>query len=168
MAASAAAAASIVMVVAGAAPTAAHDDIAGSEPPSGTTLDDPISEVTIDFGEEVSDVEIAVIGPDDLLVEPATVELLSPTEARVEFPLLEQEGVYFVRYLAPVVLDGHTLAGAITFTYGDAGGSTDLAAILLVAGVALVVLGIGGALSWRRYRSANRSEVDEDLSDVGV
>lgn len=146
----------------------AHDDIASSTPESGAMLDAPIAEVTVDFGEEVGDVEMALIGPDDQIVQPATVTQTSPTTARLEFPELETEGVYFVRYLAPVTADGHTLAGAITFTYGDAGGSSNVVPILLFCFAAVVVLSIGAFFSWRRYRALRASEVDEDLADVGV
>jgi methionine-rich copper-binding protein CopC len=145
----------------------AHDDIASSTPPSGSTIDDPITEVTIDFGEEVADVEMALIAPNDDIVEPSETELVTPTSARITFAELDQEGVYIVRYLAPVVRDGHTLAGAIQFTYGSAGGS-NLFPILLFCGVAVIGLSIGAFFSWRRYRQLSGSEIDENLADIGV
>ncbi len=152
----------------GAGLAGAHDDIVSSDPASGSQLDDPISEVTIEFGEEVADVEMALIGPDDEIVEPTTTQSLTATTARIEFAELEREGVYFVRYLAPVVDDGHTLAGAIQFTYGSAGGSSNLVPILLFCAIAIVVLSIGAYFSWRRYRAISGSDVDDDLADVGV
>jgi len=151
-----------------AAPSAAHDDIASSTPASGSTIDDPISEVTIDFGEEVSDVEMAILDPDDNVVQPSVTELIGPTSARISFDELDREGVYFVRYLAPVTDDGHTIAGAIQFTYGSGGGSTNVVPVLIFCAVTIVVLSIGAWFSWRRYRTLSGSEVDEDLADVGV
>ena len=67
-----------------------------------------------------------------------------------------------------VTADGHTLAGAIQFTYGAEGGSDSTGAILLFCAVAIVVLSIGAFFSWRRYRALRASEVDEDLADAGV
>ena len=158
---------SLVALLIGAGPAHAHDDIASSSPPSGTTVDEPISEVTIDFGEVVADVEMALLDPDDKIVEPSVTEIITPTSARISFDELDREGVYIVRYLAPVVDDGHTLAGAVSFTYGSAGGS-NVGAILLFCGVAIVALSIGAWFSWRRYRALSASDVDEDLADVGV
>lgn len=158
---------SLVVLLVGAGAARAHDDIASSTPASGTTVDEPISEVTIDFGEVVADVEMALLDPDDQIVQPSVTEVVTPTSARISFDELDREGVYIVRYLAPVVDDGHTLAGAISFTYGSAGGS-NVGAILLFCGVAIVVLSIGAWFSWRRYRHLSGSEVDQDLADVGV
>lgn len=157
----------LTAIVLAAGTAGAHDDIAASDPESGSTIDDPISEVTIDFGEEVENVEMAVFTPDDDVLESETVQI-TPTAAKVEFDELEQEGIYIVRYLAPVPADGHTLAGAIQFTYGSAGGPSNVVPILLFCGVAIVVLSIGAYFSWRRYKMLKTSEVDDDLADVGV
>ena len=56
------------------APAQAHDDIVGSDPESGTVVDDPITEVTIEFGVPVNDdVQMALFGPgDDNLIEDTT------------------------------------------------------------------------------------------------
>ena len=157
----------IAIMIFGGGVAHAHDDITSSDPASGTTIDDPISEVTIDYGEIVADVEMALFDPDDERIEGTTVQI-SPTSTRLEFAELDDEGVYIVRYLAPVPADGHTLAGAIQFTYGSAGGPSNTVAILLFCGVAIVGLSIGAYFSWRRYRALSSSEVDEDLADVGV
>ncbi len=157
----------LAAVVLGGGTVVAHDDIASSTPASGSTIDDPISEVTIDFGEEVADVEMALLGPGDELIEPTETVLVNPTTATIQFPELDQQGVYIVRYLAPVVRDGHTLAGAIQFTYGSAGGS-NTGPLLVFAAAAIVVLSTGAFFSWRRYQALAGSEVDEDLADVGV
>ncbi|MGI9646562.1 MAG: copper resistance CopC family protein [Ilumatobacteraceae bacterium] len=144
-------AAGLATLALGAGPASAHDSIASSDPASGSTIDDPISEVTIDFGEGVANPEMAVFGPDDEIVESVTVQI-SDTAARAEFDELQTEGIYIVRYLAPVTADGHTLAGAIQFTYGSAGGDSNVVPILLFCAVAILILSIGAYFSWRRYR----------------
>ena len=150
-------AAGLATLAFGASTANAHDTIAGSDPVSGSTIDDPISAVTIDFGEGVENPEMAVFGPDDEIVESVTVQI-SDTTARAEFDELQVEGIYIVRYLAPVTADGHTLAGAIQFTYGSAGGDSNVVPILLFCGVAIVILSIGAYFSWRRYRQLSAEE----------
>lgn len=144
----------------------AHDDIAGSTPPSGAIVDDPISEVVIDFGEGVGEVEMILLDPDEEVVDGTTTTIISETEARIDFPELDRQGVYIVRYLAPVTNDGHLLAGAISFTYGGSGGSSNVVPILLFCGFAIVVLSIGAWFSWRRYQALRDAEVDDELADA--
>ena len=83
-------AAGLATLALGAGPASAHDSIASSDPASGSTIDDPISEVTIDFGEGVANPEMAVFGPDDEIVESVTVQI-SDTAARAEFDELQTE-----------------------------------------------------------------------------
>ena len=106
----------------GASPVSAHENIESSTPENGEVLSEPIDEVTIDFGVEISgatqmflryedaDGEIEQIGGD--------VTVTGPTTARLDFPLLEREGTYFVNYIAPVPADAHVITGAIGFVYG--------------------------------------------------
>jgi methionine-rich copper-binding protein CopC len=158
------------------APAQAHDDIVGSDPESGTVVDDPITEVTIEFGVPVNDVEMALFGPgDDNLIEDTTTTILSPTSAKIEFAPVEEEGMYIVRYLTTATVDQHLLVGAVSFTYGSAGGSGASGLNwLLFAIPMIIILAIGTAWSYRLHRrqtaaqSGNGSEVDEDLSDVGI
>ncbi|RLE16210.1 MAG: hypothetical protein DRJ50_15275, partial [Actinobacteria bacterium] len=98
------------------APANAHDDIASSNPESGTVVDEPITEVTIEFGVPVNDdVELALFGPgDDNLIEDTTTVILSPTSARIEFAPVEEEGMYIVRYLTTATVDQHFLVGAVS------------------------------------------------------
>ena len=72
------------------------------------------------------------------------------TTARLDFDELERTGTYFVRYLAPVPSDGHVIAGAISFTWGDpsAAGSGGFPVVPFVAGAA-VLLAIGGWFSYQ-------------------
>jgi methionine-rich copper-binding protein CopC len=164
-----------VAVVGFASPASAHDGIASSDPKSGSQVDDPIDEVLIDFGTTIGDdTEIVVFDPDDDLLDTAS-ERVSDTEAVVTFDPIDESGTYIVRYLASSIQDGHVLAGAISFSYGSGSSGPSLAMILYLAG-AVVVLAIGAWLSYRRYRAGrdddgpppSASEVDEDLSDVGV
>jgi methionine-rich copper-binding protein CopC len=163
-----------LIFVLGVTPAEAHDDIVGSDPESGTVVDDPITEVTIEFGVEVNDdVELALFGPgDDNLIEDTTTVILSPTTAKIEFAPVEQEGQYIVRYLTTATEDQHFLVGAVSFTYGSASGSGGVNWMLLAIPM-IIILAIGTAWSYRlhRQRAANadsESDVDEDLSDVGI
>ena len=158
------------------APAQAHDDIVGSDPESGTVVDDPITEVTIEFGVPVNDdVQMALFGPgDDNLIEDTTTTILSPTSAKIEFAPVEDEGMYIVRYLTTATVDQHLLVGAVSFTYGSAGGGAGNVNWLLFAIPMIIILAIGTAWSYRLHRkqtaaqSGRGSEVDEDLSDVGI
>ena len=89
----------------------AHDDIESSVPEHKAQFDDPISEVTINFGEPVDGVELALVGPDDGDV-PGEVLIVSETEAKLVFEPLTVKGEYFVRYLAEE--DGHLIRGRHT------------------------------------------------------
>lgn len=158
-------------------PVQAHDDIVGSDPESGTVVDEPITEVTIEFGVAVNDdVELALFGPgDDNLIEGTTTTILSPTAAKIEFDPVEEEGMYIVRYLTTATVDQHFLVGAVSFTYGSAGGGAGSVNWLLFAIPMIIILAIGTAWSYKLHRnqtaanqSGNGSEVDDDLSDVGV
>jgi methionine-rich copper-binding protein CopC len=163
-----------------ATPARAHEDIRSSDPASGTVVDEPISEVTIDFGVTVNDdLELALFDPDEQLVEDTTTVKLSDTVARIEFAPIEESGTYIVRYLTTATTDGHFLVGAVSFTYGSEGSGVPWLAFALVM---IVILAIGTAWSYRLYRRqstgndgdgdgddrAGRSEIDEDLSDVGI
>ena len=164
-------------VLFGVTPVQAHDDIVGSDPESGTVIDEPITEVTIEFGVPVNDdVELALFGPgDDNLIEDTTTVILSPTTAKIEFAPVEEEGMYIVRYLTTATVDQHFLVGAVSFTYGSAGGGASGVNLMLFAIPMIIILAIGTALSYRLHRRqtagtkpGNGSEVDDDLSDVGV
>lgn len=163
-----------VAVVGFASPASAHDGIASSDPKSGSQVDDPIDEVLIDFGTNIGDdTELVVLDPDDELLDTRT-EVVSDTEAVVTFAPIDEPGTYIVRYLTSSTQDGHLLAGAISFDYGSTSSGPGAALILYLAGV-VVVLAIGAWLSFRRYRALQRdgdapdgSDVDDDLSDVGV
>src|SRR6056297_2652304 len=93
-------------VVVSGSPASAHDDIEGSSPESRSIIDDPISSVDIDFGIEIGEGtrhfltydpgngDIVDIGGDTVVTGADTV--------RLDFPLLTEQGTYFVQYLAPV------------------------------------------------------------------
>jgi methionine-rich copper-binding protein CopC len=159
-----------------AAPTHAHEDIESSDPVSGTVVEEPISEVTIDFGVTVNDdLELALFDPDEQLVEGTTTVKVSDTVARIEFDPLDEPGTYIVRYLTTASVDGHFLVGAISFTYGSESGND--VPWMMFALAMVVILAIGTALSFRLHRRQTsgagghrdgQSEIDEDLSDVGV
>jgi methionine-rich copper-binding protein CopC len=137
----------------------AHDEIASSIPADRSQFDEPISDVTIDFGMPVDGIELALIDPDDNEL-PGTVTKLSDTTARLDFELLSQEGQYIVRYLAEE--DGHLVAGAISFVYGSQGGTGASATTWIAYGVlAAVILAIGMFFTLRR-----RAQLDDELVEA--
>ncbi|WP_423981005.1 copper resistance CopC family protein [Ilumatobacter sp.] len=145
----------LATVIAGSVTVAAHDDIAGSTPESRSTLDEPISTVEIDFGEVISD-DVTMflsydLGDNEFEEIGGTTVKTGDTTARLDFDEVEREGTYFVRYLAPVPVDGHVIAGAISFIYGSpSSAGADSFPLLPFIGVALVVLAVGGWFSYRR------------------
>ncbi len=162
-----AAAVAAVVPLAISSPAGAHDDIAGSNPPNRARLDDPISSVEIDFGIGISEsVEMFLVYDvgdgetfDDI---GGTTTKTGDTTARLEFPLLEREGTYFVKYLAPVPTDGHVLEGAISFTWGEPSGGDDGGfPILPFAGLAIVILGVGAWFTYRRMLVDDDHDLDE-------
>ncbi len=155
-----------VVIGGSATPVAAHDDIAGSNPPSRSTLQEPISSVEIDFGEVISE-DVAMfltydLGDNEFEDIGGETVKTGETTARLDFDEVEREGTYFVQYLAPVPSDGHVIAGAISFTYGSpsTGGSDGFPILPFVAGAA-VVLAIGGWFSYRRMLVPVDDTVDE-------
>jgi len=165
----------ILLAVVPTAVASAHSGIAGSDPSSGAELGEPIDQVTIDFGTTIGDdTEIVVLDPDDEQLD-TQLEILSDTEARVSFAPIEQHGTYIARYLTTSIADGHLLAGAISFTYGSTSSGPSTTAWILFGTAVVAILGLGALFTLRRHRagrdgaaSATGSEVDEDLSDVGV
>lgn len=140
----------------------AHDEISTSDPANQSQIDDPISEVTVEFGESVADIEMAIANPDDIDLDSTTTQL-TETRARLEFEPLSQEGRYIVRYIAQE--DGHLITGAITFVYGseDAPGVSG-ATWAIVVMLAIVILGIGAFFTLKR----SRRSVDADNDDDGA
>lgn len=139
----------------GASQVAAHDGIAGSDPESRSTIDEPISSVEIDFGEEISD-DVAMfltfdLGDNEFEDIGGVTVKTGATTARLDFDEVEREGTYFVQYLAPVPVDGHVIAGAISFIYGSpsTAGSDGFPIIPFVLG-AILVLAVGGWFTYRR------------------
>ena len=153
-------------VVAASSDTAlAHDDIAGSTPASGSTVQEPISSVDVDFGAEISDDVMLFLtyDPGDGNVDElgGTTVRTGETTARIDFDEIERRGTYIVRYLAPVPTDGHVIAGALSFNYGEASsiGQAGFPVVPFVVG-AVIVLAIGGWLSYRRMRAIDPESID--------
>lgn len=139
----------------------AHDDIESSVPEHQAQLDEPISEVTINFGQPVDGVELALVGPDDGDL-PGEVVVVSDTEAKLTFEPLTTEGEYLVRYLAEE--DGHLIGGAISFVYGEEAdqGAGALTWVLFGLGAALI-LAIGAFYSLRRSMATS---AHDDLAEA--
>ena len=143
-----------VTILAASGASLAHDEIESSDPESGAVLDEPISEVTIDFGEPISDdLDMALLydlGDSDVEQVPGVTTKVGETVGVLEFDELTDTGRYFVRYLVTVPRDGHVLAGAITFDYGEAAGSGTNWYLWLVFGLfAAAALSIGAWYSLR-------------------
>lgn len=150
----------------------AHDEIASSNPPSRSVLDDPISSVEIDFGEQIGEVADGLSmdltydeGDANIVSLGGTTVKTGPTTARVDFDELEREGTYFVQYLAPVPSDGHVIVGAITFTYGESSSAGSGFPVIPFIGFAVLALGIGAWFSYRRM--IVRDDEDTDGTDLG-
>jgi len=128
----------------------AHDEIESSVPEHKSQFDDPISEVLINFGAPVGGVELVLVGPDNVDL-PGAVEMVSESQAKLLFEPLAVEGEYLVRYLAEE--DGHLVAAAISFVYGDrAGSSADVFTWVLFGLAAALILAIGAFFSLKRAR----------------
>lgn len=141
----------------------AHDEIESSVPEHQSQFDEPITEVTINFGEPVGGVELGLRGPDDERIA-GEVTVISDTEARLEFAELTDEGQYIVQYLAEE--DGHLVAGAISFTYGDRAGQGVDGSIWIIFGVAAAaILAAGAFFSFRR---SNTPDGANDFDDDSV
>ncbi len=142
----------------------AHDDIESSIPEHQSQFDDPISEVTINFGEPVDGVELALVGPDDGDL-PGEVIVLSDTEAKLVFEPLTTKGEYLVRYLAEE--DGHLVGGAISFVYGERAGqgAGTLTWVFFGLGAALI-LAIGAFFSLRRSAALADDVADDAVADA--
>lgn len=105
-------------------PASAHDDIEGSSPATRSVIDDPISSVDIDFGIAIGDNTTLFLtydpGDGEIVDIGGETVITGEETARLDFPELENQGTYFVQYLAPVPADGHVLAGSISFSWGSA------------------------------------------------
>ena len=135
----------------------AHDEIESSVPEHQAQINEPITEVTINFGEPVDGVELGLRGPDDERIA-GEVTVISDTEARLNFAKLTEEGQYIVQYIAEE--DGNLVAGAISFTYGDRAGQGADAVIWIIFGVvAAAVLGVGAFFSFRRKNAPDGNTV---------
>ena len=136
------------------AAASAHDEIAGSSPESGAQLDEPIDRVEIDFGEPIAEnLEMTLLydlGGSETETVPGTAYKDGETVGVLEFDELSRPGRYFVRYLVPVPIDGHIVAGAITFEYGNAPGDTNWLIWIVFGVLAVIAIGIGAWLSFFR------------------
>lgn len=96
---------------------AAHTELADTSPDDGAQLEDPPSEVVLEFaGERIQAAEVDVAGPGgDAVGGEATVEGSDVVAAPVE---ADGEGVYTVRWEI-LAEDGHTTSGAFFFVVGD-------------------------------------------------
>jgi methionine-rich copper-binding protein CopC len=163
-----AALAALASVILGARPVDAHDDIKSSNPVSRSVLEEPISTVEIDFGEVISDdVKLFLtydLGNNEFEDIGGETVRTGDTTARLDFDEVEREGTYFVQYLAPVPVDGHVIAGAISFVYGSpsTGGSDGFPVLPFVIG-AVIVIAIGGWFTYRRMLTPDEP-ADEPVS----
>ena len=149
----------------GATPVGAHDEISSSIPATGSTIEDPISTVSIDFGEPIADdVEMFLTydeGGASIVDIGGTTVKTGPSTARLDFEEIDREGQYFVQYLATVPNDAHVMVGAISFLYGEPAGGSSFPVVPFV-GISAAVLAVGAWLSLRRMK---RGDADpEDLA----
>ena len=149
-----------LVLIASGVPAAAHEDIVGSEPPSGTAVDGSITEVSIEFGTPISDdIEMSLWAPgEDNLIEDTTTTRTSETTAKIEFDQPEEEGLYIVRYLTTAALDGHFLVGAVSFVYGSGGSGSSSVPWLLFALPMIAILAVGTAFSYRLHKKQTAAQ----------
>jgi methionine-rich copper-binding protein CopC len=141
----------------------AHDGIASADPQPGSTVDVPITEVTIEFLDDVAeDVLLELLDPDDKPLRSFTTQL-APSTVKVEFDPLSRKGTYLVRYVARTLADGHIVTGAMSFNYGSNAPGVSAGTWILFGAASAVVLAGGAALSVRRHRALT-DEADEELA----
>jgi copper resistance protein C len=151
-------AAAITVMVGAAATAFAHDGIASSEPEAGSTIDLPISKVTIEFpGPVADDARLTLLDPDENPLDSTTTQL-SATVAEVDFEPLAREGTYLVQYEATVLADGHLLIGAMSFTYGSDGSGIGLGVWIGFGVISAGILAVGIAASVRNHRRLAEDE----------
>ena len=148
----------------GASPAGAHDDIKGSTPPSGSTIDEPISSVEVDFGEPIGD-DVAMFltydeGDAEIVDIGGTTVKTGDTTARLDFDPIDREGSYYVQYLTPITTDGHVMVGAISFVYGESGGGSGFPWIPFIA-ISAAVLAVGAWFSYRQMVARSDTPDDE-------
>lgn len=142
------------------APTAVVDspnpDIRTSTPSSLEVLERPITSAEITFELEIEDgVSLQLVydegnGVDFDDLRSVTTKT-GPNTATVEFDELEREGTYIVTYDAVDTLNGDEVVGATSFVYGQPSGeaSSEFPWMVFIP-VAVLILGIGAFLSYRR------------------
>jgi copper transport protein len=108
----------LLMVLMLPAPAQAHATLVGSDPPDGTILNEPPSQVVLSFSEPVRllDDRIQVIKPDG---QPVEVGDASASGTDVTIPVAEEFdiGTYLVSFRV-ISQDSHPVAGALTYSVG--------------------------------------------------
>jgi methionine-rich copper-binding protein CopC len=106
----------VVAVGLGAAPAAAHDEIVGTTPADGSTVETAPDEVVLTFAEPAAALgtQVVVTGPDAVTVSQGDVRLVGTTVVQ---PLVgtRPAGAYRVDWRVTSV-DGHPVTGTFTFT----------------------------------------------------
>jgi copper transport protein len=164
------------MVLAAAVITvAAHAELAESNPPNGTLLEEPPEEVTLTFTQELDTAgsNVAVFDQDGQQVDQGNggVDLndLDHKRMAVSLPASLADGTYTVRWTAMSAEDGDTTDGAISFTVGtgenvaageasqeDTGGNS--LSPLFLAGLIVVILLFAAAFYFSRKRDVRDRE----------
>jgi copper resistance protein C len=105
----------VVGLGAAAVPAAAHAYLLDSSPEDGATVDDPPTEIVLEFNEAIQPdfVQVAVLDEADEPLDVAAPEVAGPV---VTQPVTElQPGEYRVSYRV-VSADGHPVDGSVSFT----------------------------------------------------
>ena len=138
---------------AGAAPASAHAELVSSSPTSGAALDAAPTELTLKFSESITQVPGAM----KLLAADGTEAQLGRTTVEgntLRVPIageLPDAGYVFVYRV--ISGDSHPVAGAITFTLGEAATSASAAAVAdaVGGGSDAVVSALAGLNRWSGY-----------------
>lgn len=155
----------LVVLMCASVRTQAHEGIASSIPRAGSRVEQPITEVTIEFlGEIADDVKLTLLDPDENPLASATAKV-SPTTVRIEFEPLTRKGTYVVQYQAQIASDDHLTIGAMSFEYGSSSPGTGAGAWVFVAVSSIVILAIGTGFSVRRHRQMISDPTTEPPAD---
>ncbi len=104
---------------AGTAPASAHAELDSSDPAQGATLTTPPTEITLTFGEVISDAGLQIVaqGP----TGPVTLDapVLQGPKVITPWPTTAPDGAYTISYRV-VSADGHPIDGSVAFSYTGA------------------------------------------------
>ena len=142
----------LLLVLAFAAPAAGHTTLEFASPGPGMRVSGDVDRIQLGFADPIFNPRVSLFDPDGGAIQGAIEMIDDRTIAFVMEPLVG-EGEYVLQYrvTAPDDDDQPDLASAFAFTYlgPDTSSGSNW---LYYAGVALVLMSIGGFAAWRVSR----------------